>query len=86
MLMTLFLLIVADTGKIMVAVANCGNFRICCFTVVGMAFFFLGALEADTVGVEPAHDSAVGKRIAATIAGLFCEKATISLAKKTLDN
>jgi hypothetical protein len=71
MLMTLFLLIVADAGKIMVAVANGFYFRIDCLMVVWVAFFFLGALEADTVGVEPAHGSAVGKRIVATIAGLF---------------
>jgi hypothetical protein len=69
--MTLFMFFIPDAGKIMIAVTDSGNFRIDRFAVVWVAFFFLGALEADTVGVEPAHGSAVGKRIVATIAGLF---------------
>jgi hypothetical protein len=71
MFMALFLFFIPDAGKIMVAVADGFYFRFNCLMVVWVAFFFLGAFEADTVGIEPAHDSAVGKRITATVAGLF---------------
>lgn len=61
MFMVLFLLIVADSGKIHITVADSFYFRIDRFLIVGMPFFRFGALDADTVGIEPAHGSAVDK-------------------------
>ena len=63
-----------DAGKVHVATANSGEFRIGSLPVVRVLVFLAFALEAEAAGVKSGHDASVFKRAATAIAFFLREE------------